>query len=52
MYSGCSRKILNITYSECVSVALFIQHVLYWGLWPVWLYQTFTVHLNKDTIVR
>ena len=38
----CRRKAINITYSECISVALVIQHAMcmshiYWYLCPLWL---------------
>jgi hypothetical protein len=51
----CRGKAINITYFECVSVALVIQHasacaVFYCHLWPVWLYHTFTDYLIKGTI--
>jgi hypothetical protein len=39
-------KAIGITHSECVSMALFIQHakgllVLYCHLWSAWLYHIF-----------
>jgi hypothetical protein len=53
----CCRKAINISYSECVSVALVIQHamrmsciIVYCHLWPVWLYHTFPHYLIKSTI--
>jgi hypothetical protein len=51
----CRGKAVSITYSECVSVALVIQHakrmrriILY--LWPVWLYHIFPHYLINGTI--
>ena len=53
----CSGKAINITYCECVFVALGIQHrvrsaVLYFHLWAVRLHNIFTRHLINGTIFR
>jgi len=38
----CRGKAVNITYSECMSVALFIQHVTHMRRFVgVWLYKVF-----------
>ena len=48
------RKPISITYSECVSAALGIQHKnaheAYWHLWTVWPYSVFPHYLIKCTI--
>ena len=50
-------KAVNITYSECVSVALVMQHVecmrhlFYCHLWPVWLCHISPHYVINDTIV-
>ena len=44
----CREKSLSITYSECVFVALGIQHacaVLYCHMWPIRLYNNFPRYL-------
>jgi len=46
----CCGKAISITYSECVSVALFIQHAPYCHLWPVRLYKIFPHYIIKGTI--
>ena len=43
---SCRGKATSITYPECVSVALIIQHAkrmrrITRHLWPVWLYHVF-----------
>ena len=51
----CYRgKALNITYSDCVSVALVTSTqsacaVLYCHLWPFWLYNIFAHYLINCT---
>jgi hypothetical protein len=46
----CSGKAISITYYECVSVALGIQHAPYCQLWLVWLYYIFPHYLINGTI--
>jgi len=51
----CSGKETSIIYSECVSVAIVIQHatgmsVLYSHMWSVWLYQIFQHYFINGTI--
>jgi hypothetical protein len=50
----CSRKAINVTYSECVLVAFVIQHgnahASYCHLWPSRLYSIFPLYLIKGTI--
>jgi len=50
----CSGKAVIVTYSECVSVALGIQHEIthapYCYLWPAWLYNIFTHYIINGTI--
>ena len=53
----CLREEISITYSECVSVALVIQHaklmgLLYCHLWPVWLYNNFLNYLIHSLTFR
>ena len=52
----CSRKAISITYSECVSVALGIQHAMCMRhnchLWPVWLNRIFPPYLTNGTIFK
>jgi hypothetical protein len=53
----CCGKAISVTYSECVSVALVIQHaksmrVLYCHLWPVRLYHILPHYLINGTILR
>jgi hypothetical protein len=43
----CSGKAISITYSECVFVALVIQHAPYCHLWPVWLYHFLKVEKKE-----
>ena len=49
------EKTVSITYSECVSVALVIQHakrmrLIILSLWPVCLYHIFSHYLINGTI--
>ena len=49
----CRGKGISISYSECVLVALVIQHavrmrLLYCHLWPLWLYHIFSHYLIKQ----
>jgi hypothetical protein len=53
----CRRKAINITYSECVSVALVIQHAMcmsciYWYLCPLWLYHSFPHYVINVMILE
>ena len=44
----CGGKAINITYSECVSVALVIEYakrMLHIVMWPVWVYHIFPNYL-------
>jgi len=43
-------KAMNTAYSECVSVALIMQHSPYCSLWPVRLYNIFPHYLINGTI--
>jgi hypothetical protein len=52
----CCVISISVTYSECVSVALFIQHSkrihrMYWHLWPVCLYLIFQHYLISEIIL-
>jgi hypothetical protein len=54
---SCRGKGISITYSECVSVALVIQHAkrmrrFTCRLWPVWLYHIFPHYLINGTILE
>jgi hypothetical protein len=48
----CRGKVVNITYSECVSIALFTHHEKRMSciiLWPIWLYHIRSHHLTNGT---
>jgi hypothetical protein len=54
---SCHGKAVSVTCSECVFVALVIQHAmrlrrLYCHLWPGRLYHVFPHFLVNDTIFR
>jgi len=47
-----SERAISVTCSECVSVALVIQHAKriytpYFHLWPVWFYRVFSILSHK-----
>ena len=46
----CSGKAISITYSECSSVALGIQHAPYCHLCPAPLYNNFPYYLINDMV--
>ena len=53
-HSFCSVKVTNITFSECVFIALVTQHtvrmpLIYFHLWPVRLYQIFPRYHTNGT---
>ena len=53
----CRGKVISITYSECVSIALVRQHAkrmrrIYCHLCPIRLYNIFPHHLINGTIFR
>ena len=52
----CRGEAITITYSESVSVALATKmqsacDLLYFRLWPVWIYHIFPYYLTKGTIL-
>ena len=50
----CKGKAISITNSECVSVALGIQHTMHMHntvMWPVQIYNIFPHYLINDTII-
>ena len=53
MYSynhSCHGKAISITFSQCVFVALGIQHAVY--MWPVRLYNIFAHYLINSTVLK
>ena len=50
----CSGNAIHVTYCQCVSLTLVIQHTMRVGLnchlWPVWLYHIFPRQFISDTI--
>ena len=49
---SCSVQAINVTYSECVFVALGTQAALYCHLWPVWVYNISPHYLTNCTIKK